>query len=156
MSKDRPTSTQHDDELDTSDILDPEMRVEVMRSDGTREYVSLADAIDVYERRRGKALEEIEHCEKRIAELRKKWNRALKGRILRSGVSVASTHEDAGGTGRRVMDEKVACTVCGSEEELTEDTNMEGVFQCKDCLDRVAKQNRSIDEGMDDEPPVEY
>ena len=85
MSKDRPTPTEHDDELPTSDILDPALRVEVLRSDGTREYVSLVDAIDVYERRHAAALDEIEHCEKRIAELRQKWNRALKGRVLPSG-----------------------------------------------------------------------
>ena len=130
---------------------------DMVLSYGTREYVALVDAIDVYERRRTEALAEIEHCEKRIAELRKKWNRALKGRVLRSGTSVASTNENVGGTdpGRPVMDEK-KCTMCGSTKDLTEDANMEGVFQCKDCLDRVAKQNRSIDDGMDDEPPVEY
>lgn len=48
------------------------------------------------------------------------------------------------------------CSLCGSEDELVEDRNMEGFFYCQDCLERVAKQNQAIDDGMDEEPPVEY
>lgn len=48
------------------------------------------------------------------------------------------------------------CQMCGSEEDLVEDPNMEGFYFCQVCLDRVAQQNQSIDDGMDEEPPVEY
>lgn len=93
MSKDdRPTITQRDDDdPSTASVLDPKLCVEVIRSDGDREYVSIPDAIEIYERRRDEAMEEVDHCEKRIEELRAKWNRSVKGRILRSGTSIAST-----------------------------------------------------------------
>jgi hypothetical protein len=52
--------------------------------------------------------------------------------------------------------EEESCAMCGSDEDLVEDKNMEGVFHCRTCLERVARQNESIDDGMDDEPPVEY
>ena len=53
------------------------------------------------------------------------------------------------------MDEK-SCAMCGATEDLIEDPNVEGVFHCRVCLDRSRKQDSSIEDGMDEEPPVEY
>lgn len=77
-------------------MVDPDLTVEVIRSDGRREQVSIADAITIYERRLKEAEEEAAHCQQRIDELRKKWNKSLKGRVLRSGTSVAGTSADSG------------------------------------------------------------
>lgn len=56
------------------------LKVKVRRHDGTTEWVSVADAILVYERRLAAAKTEDErtHCEKRIAELKRRWKKALK------------------------------------------------------------------------------
>ncbi|HVO31092.1 MAG TPA: hypothetical protein VMV18_10160, partial [bacterium] len=57
------------------------LTVEIRHSDGTREEISLADAILIYEKRRDAAKDERErrHCEQRIADLQKRWKKALRG-----------------------------------------------------------------------------
>ena len=100
MSDDRKTddpsvgsgATDADSAPSAGSLHDPDLRIEVERSDGTREYVNLSDALAVYERRKEVALEEIAHCDKRIADLHKKFRQALKGRVLRSGTSVGKTN----------------------------------------------------------------
>jgi hypothetical protein len=72
-----------------------DFRVEIVRSDGSREAVPIADAIAVYERRRDEAREQMEHCEQRIEELKKRWERGLKGRVLRSNETSDSQGQES-------------------------------------------------------------
>ncbi len=56
------------------------MKIKVRRSDGSTEEVTIAEAILIYERRRDAAKDELErlHCERRIVDLRRRWQRSLK------------------------------------------------------------------------------
>jgi hypothetical protein len=47
------------------------------------------------------------------------------------------------------------CCLCGRREDLVADENVEGVFTCRECLERVATQNERIREGLEDEPEAE-
>ena len=73
------------------------MKVKIRRSDGTTEEVSIAEAILIYERRRDAATDEVErlHCERRIVDLRRRWQKSLKKvtrtKRLRSAASEAPT-----------------------------------------------------------------
>lgn len=47
------------------------------------------------------------------------------------------------------------CCLCGHREGLVADENVEGLFTCRTCLERVASQNERIREGLEDEPEAE-
>lgn len=56
------------------------MKIRIRRSDGKTEEVTIAEAILIYERRRDATKDEIErlHCERRILDLQKRWQKSLK------------------------------------------------------------------------------
>lgn len=58
-----------------------------------------------------------------------------------------------GGRGPAVFDE--SCVRCGSEDDLVEDENMPGLYVCRECLERVERQNEAIRRGLEEEPDVE-
>lgn len=47
------------------------------------------------------------------------------------------------------------CCLCGAREDLVADENVEGLFTCHSCMERVASQNERIREGLEDEPEAE-
>jgi recombinational DNA repair protein (RecF pathway) len=47
------------------------------------------------------------------------------------------------------------CCLCGRRVDLVADENVEGLFTCRTCLERVASQNARIREGLEDEPEAE-
>ncbi|HYO47554.1 MAG TPA: hypothetical protein VEY33_12790 [Gemmatimonadota bacterium] len=47
------------------------------------------------------------------------------------------------------------CCLCGQRDDLVPDENVEGLFTCRGCLERVASQNERIREGLEDEPEAE-
>ena len=47
------------------------------------------------------------------------------------------------------------CCLCGRREDLVADENVEGLFTCHSCMERVASQNERIREGLEDEPEAE-
>jgi len=53
----------------------------------------------------------------------------------------------------RVFDE--SCVRCGAEDDLREDDFVPGLYICKDCHERVERQNEAIRRGVEDEPDVE-
>lgn len=48
-----------------------------------------------------------------------------------------------------------ACTLCGAEEDLVPDENVDGLWICRPCLERAAAQNELIRRGIEEEPDVE-
>lgn len=71
------------------------LTVEIRHRDGTRETVSIAEAIVVYEKRRDAARNEVErlHCERRILELQARWKKALRVERAKTSASAVKPSE---------------------------------------------------------------
>ena len=45
------------------------------------------------------------------------------------------------------------CALCGSDEDLVPDPNLEGIYICGACQARSDNHSAAIDHGYDDEEP---